>query len=140
MRSGKCPHAAKAYGYEATVEFNRGSIRVAFETSPPMQTPLFEAISVRQTTRNVFDGQVLDSSELSKLTAAASGAGVQCLVFTGREEMKAIEDFVIQGNTIQMNDRKFVNELTSWIRTSYSEAMETSDCLFGITSDIWPLL
>jgi hypothetical protein len=49
--------AAQAFGLRATASFDAaaGGINVDLEKSPPIRSPLFEAIPLRQSTRSVFD-------------------------------------------------------------------------------------
>jgi hypothetical protein len=48
--------------------------------------------------------------------------------------MENILDYVIQGNTAQMDDPAFVAELKSWIRFDDAEAVRTGDGLFSKTT------
>lgn len=43
-------------------------------------------------------------------------------------------DFVVQGNTAQMNDKAFVEELKRWIRFNGAEAVRLGDGLFSKSS------
>jgi len=45
--------------------------------------------------------------------------------------MEKVLEYVVAGNTVQMNDPAFITELKSWIRFSAGEARETGDGLFS---------
>ena len=45
--------------------------------------------------------------------------------------MEKVLEFVVEGNTVQMNDSAFVEELMAWIRFSRDEAVRTGDGLFS---------
>jgi hypothetical protein len=68
------------------------------------------------------------------LEKAGTGKGVQVIVLTERKAMEAVLEFVIQGNTTQINNPAFVNELKQWIRFSGGEAVRTGDGLYAASS------
>jgi hypothetical protein len=124
--------AAKAFGVMGRAEFSAdldGVITVAVERSKAEESALFKAIPDRQCTRTDFDGQPLDSRELRLLEAAGCGDGVAVILLTRREAIEEVVEYVVQGNTMQVNDPAFVGELESWIRFSDGEAIRTRDGL-----------
>jgi hypothetical protein len=106
-----------------------GALRVALEPTKAVVSPLFEAIPKRQCTRAEFDGKPLSNEELRVLEQAGTGNGVRVLLLTERAAMEKVLEYVVQGNTAQMNDFAFVEELKTWIRFSYDEAVRTGDGL-----------
>jgi hypothetical protein len=56
---------------------------------------------------------------------------VHVLLLTERAAMEMVLDYVVAGNTAQMNDPAFVEELKSWIRFGADEAARTGDGLFA---------
>jgi hypothetical protein len=48
--------------------------------------------------------------------------------------MENVLEYVVQGNSTQMNDRAFVEELKRWIRFSADEAVRTGDGLYSASS------
>jgi hypothetical protein len=76
----------------------------------------------------------VSAEDLRLLEAAAREDGVNLLMFTARSDLDAILDFVIAGNTAQVNDPAFVQELQDWIRFSPTRALETGDGLFSACS------
>jgi hypothetical protein len=126
--------AALVHGLMAEGQFDAGGggrYTMALSEGPVTRTPLFEAMPDRQCTRGDYDGQPLTADELRRLEEAASRPGVQVLLLTERQAMERTLEFVVAGNTAQMNDPAFVRELTEWIRFSQAEAVRTGDGLFS---------
>ena len=124
--------AARTFGFMGNVEFNPASdgvITVALKRSKAEESPLFKAIPGRQCTRTDYDGKSLDSGELRLLEAAGTGNAVVVVLLTEREAMEKVLEYVVQGNTMQINNPAFVSELGSWIRFSDGEAIRTGDGL-----------
>ena len=126
-------HAALANGLQASANFDptgSGSVAVTLEATRAMASPLFRAIAERQSTRGDYDGKPLSVNELRLLERAGSGNGVRVLLLTERSAMETVLEYVVSGNTAQMNDPAFIEELKTWIRFSSDEAIRTGDGLF----------
>lgn len=126
--------AAAAHGFATEGAFDStgtGRYVVELTSAPPRRTPLFEAIPERQCTRGDYDGQALSSADLRLLEQAGTGRGVRLTLLTDRQAKESVLEYVIAGNTAQMNDRAFVRELTAWIRFSQAEAVIAGDGLFS---------
>lgn len=129
--------AARAHGLSGQITFDDsgdGAIHVALKPAPAIATPLFEAIPKRQCTRAEYDGKPLSTAELKLLEAAGTGDGVRVVLLTNRADMETVLDYVVRGNTAQMNNPAFIKELTSWIRFNDQEATRSGDGLSGRTS------
>jgi hypothetical protein len=129
--------AAIANGLKAVVTFGVAPddvIQVRLESTHLVRSPLFDAIPKRQSTRTEYDGKPLSTKELKLLDQASSGAGVHVLLLTEKEAMEKVLEYVIEGNTAQMNDQAFVQELKSWVRFGDSEAVHAGDGLFSRSS------
>lgn len=128
--------AALAHGLKAEAGFDtvRDTLRVGLEPTTLLTTPLFQAIPLRQCTRAEYDGKPISSDELRLLEASASGSGVQLLLLTDKARMEQVLEFVVQGNTAQMNDKAFVQELEAWIRFNGPEAVRRGDGLYSASS------
>ncbi len=125
--------AARAFGLRAVPSYEpdaRG-IRVDLEAAPPEQTDLFGAIPRRQSTRADYDERSVPPEHLRLLEAAGNSDGVRVLLFTERKQREEILSYLVAGNNAQMDEVAFVEELESWIRFSYSEALSTRDGLFS---------
>lgn len=126
--------AAAAHGRPGTVEISADGIDVALGTGAPVSSPLYDAIPLRQSTRAPYDSQPIATDDIQSLQAAAAVDGVTTLLFTEPRQRDDILDFVIAGNTAQMDDPAFVAELRDWLRFSPAEALATGDGLFSACS------
>ncbi len=128
--------AALAHGLQAELAFDAAARAVQVRLAPTqaVATPLFLAIPERQCTRGDYDGRPLSAQELSLLQQAGSGPGVQLQLLTERRAMDQVLDFVVQGNTAQMADKAFVDELKAWIRFSAADAVHSGDGLYAASS------
>jgi hypothetical protein len=129
--------AALAYGLHGNASFDSSSgkaLRLSLEPTKAVASALFNAIPERQSTRGEYDGKPIPLTELALLERAGTGSGVQVVLLTERAAMERVLEYVIQGNTAQMNDRAFVEELKAWIRFSASDAVRTGDGLYSGSS------
>ncbi|MEO5737638.1 MAG: Tat pathway signal protein [Variovorax sp.] len=127
-------HAALAAGLNADPRFDPrgdGVIAVNLEATQQRVSPLFQAISERQCTRGDYDGRAISPAELRLLEQAGTGDGVSVRLLTARPTMESVLEYVVAGNTAQMNDAAFVAELKTWIRFGADEALRTGDGLFA---------
>ena len=129
--------ALAALGHPGEPSFNAtngGSIRVDMGRAKQVRSPLFDAIPKRQSTRADYDGRPVSSADLKTLAEAGSLAGVDLILITDRRQIDRISDLVIAGDTAQMSDKAFIDELRRWLRFSPREAMRTGDGLFSATT------
>ncbi len=125
-------HAAHAHGLMGEVRFDPAGevVEVSLERTKPVTSPLFQAIPSRQSSRSTYDGRQLSSGDLKLLQEVAIGNGVNMLMLTGKGDIEKVLEYVVQGNTLQIENRAFVEELKGWIRFSDDEALRTRDGLF----------
>ena len=109
-------------------------LKITLRPTRAVASPLFEAITRRQCTRAEFDGQPVSSEELRLLEHAGSGQGVSLLLINEKSAIENVLQYVVEGNTAQMNDPAFVVELNAWIRFGDAEAVRTRDGLFSRAS------
>lgn len=129
--------AALAYGLAAQAAYDVGdgsALKFVLQPTKAVASPLFDAIPKRQCTRADYAGAALSAEELKQLERAGTGNGVRVLLLTGKAAMENVLDFVVAGNTAQMNDPAFMRELKAWIRFSDDEAVRTRDGLFSRSS------
>ena len=127
-------HAALASGLQANTGFDArgaGAVSISLEATKALASPLFYAIAERQCTRSDYDDTGISAEELRLLELAATGNGVRAMLLTDRSAIEKVLEYVIAGNTAQMNDPAFVKELTTWIRFSSNEAIRSGDGLFS---------
>ena len=133
--------AAEHAGYHPEVTYHPDGvatdhIAVALQkaaSGPGGSDGLFEAIRTRQCARRTYDGKPVPTQGLDQLTAAATGAGVMPLLFTGAA-MEPLLEYVKAGNADQMSDDKFKAELVHWVRFNDREALASRDGLLGRAS------
>ncbi len=129
--------AAAARGHSGEPEFDGGddgSITFAHRPSAPRDSPLFDAIPVRQSTRAAYDGRAVSPNALRTLEAAGTSAAVDLVLITDRPMVDRIRDLVVTGNSAQMADGAFIRELKSWLRFNPRTALETGDGLYSAAS------
>ena len=112
----------------------RGQLRFWLGLTKAVVSALFNAIPERQSTRGEYDGKPISLNELAMLERVGTGNGVQVVLLPERAAMERVLEYVIQGNTAQMDDRAFVDELKAWIRFSGSDAVRTGDGLYSGSS------
>ena len=129
-------HAAQAFGLHGDVTFDARSdaLDIALTPASPSRSVLFDAIPRRQCTRAEYDGKAASSGDLKLLEQAASGNGVRLMLFTARQPLEQILEYVTRGNSAQMADAAFVAELEAWIRFNAADAVATGDGLFSAAS------
>ena len=103
--------AAAALGKHADVAFGQQEVHVALDNAAPVRSPLVNAIFQRQCTRAEYDGQRLPNGVLQELAWAADRGGVRLLLLTERAKVEGVIEYVPQGNSAQIRNAAFVNEL-----------------------------
>ena len=128
--------AARAHGLRGEASFNETSsgVRIALVPAASEASELLNAIPSRQCTRAEYDGKPVASDELKRLEAAGTSERVRVLLLTDRPALENVLEFVVQGNTAQMNDKAFVDELKRWIRFNGADAVHLGDGLFSKSS------
>jgi hypothetical protein len=129
--------AGLAHGLRGTASFDSAAgpaVRIDFKPARAVASPLFDAIPMRGCTRAAYDGRPLEPAQLRQLEAAASGRGVGVLFLTARARIEQVLSYVIEGNSAQLNDPAFMQELLQWIRFSDDEAVAKRDGLFSRAS------
>ncbi|SIN60678.1 Nitroreductase family protein [Parasphingorhabdus marina DSM 22363] len=108
--------------------------RITLGNGAGIDRELCDAIPRRQSTRSEYDGQPVSREELAALESAATMPGVNTFFITDRGKMDGVLDYVIEGNSAQIDDPAFVEELKNWIRFNPEAAVETNDGLFAACS------
>lgn len=129
--------AASAFGLRASVSIDNAedtAIVVDLEPGTAERSELFQAIPDRQSTRAAYDGRSVPTAQLAALEQAAQGESVDVRVITKKEALEDVLEYVVAGNTAQMNDEAFVEELKEWIRFNEASAAQHRDGLFTATS------
>lgn len=111
-----------------------GSVVFSFGDGPAPEPALFDAITLRQSTRSEYDGRQVTVPDLQTLASAATTPGVDLVIITDRPQIDRVRDLVLAGNSAQLADPAFMRELKSWIRFSPRDAFTTGDGLFAVAS------
>jgi hypothetical protein len=111
-----------------------GSVVFAMSDGPATGSLLSDAIPKRQSTRADYDGRPVSATDLQVLAAAAAVPGVDLVLVAERAQIDRIRDLVVAGNSAQMADKAFVQELKTWLRFNPREAIERGDGLFSTSS------
>ncbi|MCA1454354.1 nitroreductase family protein [Bradyrhizobium sp. BRP22] len=123
--------AASMLGLKANPVATGEEIVIDLETTSPVKSPLADAITVRQSTRTTYDGRPVSGETLRLLESACREPGVSAIMLTDRARISNVADYVVQGNSAQMRDKAFMDELQRWLRFSEADAMATMDGLFS---------
>ncbi|WP_392664158.1 Acg family FMN-binding oxidoreductase [Amaricoccus sp. B4] len=126
--------AAEASGFVASVTGNDQGVIVRLDPAAPRPSELFAALPRRQSVRFDFAGMPLDAATISALAEAAAIPGVEIRLLTDRQALVRIAELVVAGNTLQLGDPAFREELRRWIRFNGFTAAETGDGLFSATT------
>lgn len=129
--------AAGAHGRPSDVTIANGPeshIDVRLGTGTATDETLYRAIPYRQSTRSAYDGRPLSSNDFAALEHAAQQDGVSVPFITDPQDREVISDFVIEGNSAQMDDPAFLAALRDWLRFSPDHAIRQGDGLFSACS------
>lgn len=126
--------AASARGWRATPVFDGERIVIELETAHPVNPPWLDAITARQRSRTLYHGKEVPAQMARQLEEAAGGDGGSVLMMADKDRLSHIVVYVLQGNSAQMRDGAFMQELIGWIRFSEANALVTMDGLFSGSS------
>lgn len=124
--------AASCKGYEAIVSNNEEGIILIGLTKRDSVKPdlLFGQIAVRQTNRSVYNGNIIPADTIELLQAIPIEPGINMHFYkTNTPDFDLISSFVFRGNTIQMQDKAFKEELRHWMRYNKKHQNMTNDGL-----------
>ena len=117
---------------ELFISLGSGEITVLLsEASMIKETSgLIEEISVRQTNRGIYSGEMIPSDQLSYLRNTPLEENISLHLWSkGEWEFDTLSSYIFAGNNRQMNDRLFKRELKSWMRFNKNHVRATSDGL-----------
>ena len=91
---------------------------------------MFNQIDARQTNRSVYNGEEIALDVLKKLQSIRSEKGISVHYYARQtKQFNDIEQYVLQGNTNQMQKEAFKAELKSWMRFNKKHQDQTLDGL-----------
>ena len=129
--------AARANDYSPEVRIVNGTetiLEIDIKSGTVASADLYKAIPFRQSTRSVYDGQPVSNSDIGQLKTAAQVSGVSVLIITDSSDRDKITEFVVEGNSAQIDSSDFVAELKKWLRFSPNQALSSRDGLFSACS------
>jgi len=124
--------AASEKGYKTRVDIaEEGTITVGLTKDESVEPDiLYNQISVRQTNRSVYTGQIIPSDKINLLKAMFDISAMNIYFYENdTPEFNTIADYIIKGNVMQMQDKAFTNELKSWMRFNKKHQDKTNDGL-----------
>ncbi len=124
--------AASSMGYETSVSNNsEGLITITLTKSDLIiPNPLFDQISKRQTNRSVYNRTIISEDTIGILAKLPYEMGTKVHFYkTGTQDFDSISNFVYQGNSVQLQDEGFKQELRGWMRYNKKHQNQTNDGL-----------
>ncbi len=128
--------AAKAAGYESEVanfpEEEPECLKIILgKQGKDVSDPFFDALTQRQCTRSEYESRSIPSSALKSLEDVEAEEGISLSLYTGREKIEKLVEYVAEGDMKQYADKAYVKELVDWIRFNENEAVSSGDGLFS---------
>lgn len=124
--------AASYKGYGSVVSIDDTSvIKISLTKEDLVKSdPLFEQITVRQTNRSVYNGEMISEEIIDVLRSLKIEPNINMHFYkNGTQEFDSIANYVVRGNTAQMKDKAFKKELREWMRYNKKHQDETNDGL-----------
>lgn len=124
--------AASHKGYKGNVFVtNNGVIKIMLsQDSLTVASTLFPQIPIRQTNRAVYNGEIVPDHSIALLKGIDVETCIGVHFFkNGTPEYETISEMVYRGNSVQMNDKKFKEELQQWMRYNKKHQDSTRDGL-----------
>jgi hypothetical protein len=124
--------AAAQKGYSTSVSVaSDGVITIELHKLDGVEkSPLFAQIPIRQTNRSVYRGKMIPSDTVALLKKIPMLDQVQLYAYANKSrEFEIVKLLVERGNTLQMKDQLFTDELKSWMRFNESSSKKTGDGL-----------
>ncbi len=110
------------------------AIEVHLTKGPEHVSSLTKAISRRQCSRAKYDDRAVPADALAQLERAAKGERVGTILITDGARKATVAEWVAQGNTQQIEDPRWREELVSWLRFNEREARHSGDGLWSRTT------
>lgn len=126
--------AAQKRGYNVTFDIRKNGEVFAILTCAKEKNnsvlEMFNQISVRQTNRKIYSGEKISSDIIGVLESVSWTDCVKVHLFPKRSDsFDLLKNYIVSGNTIQLRDKAFKNELKNWMRYNRSHDRQTKDGL-----------
>lgn len=121
--------AATEKGYVTDVVIQNQKIIIHLHYSGNVtKDPHFDQIPFRQTNRSVYKNRGISADTIAILEQTILHPTTQIRFYErGSVEFNTIKNLVIYGNTIQMEDPAFINELKKWMRFNRKQTLKSKD-------------
>lgn len=106
--------AAAAGGHAGELNFDNtenGGLLFDFREGSEIVSPLFGAVTQRQSTRNIYDGRAVSEADLVTLSEVAKVSEVDLVILSDRPMIDRLRAIVLAANTVQMSDVAYLREL-----------------------------
>jgi len=124
---------ASALGYDSEMSVSQsGVISIHLNKSEMVIIDkLYQQIEKRQTNRKAYDGKIIEEKILSEcISSLPKSENIKIYAWqNGSDGFNTLKEYVLEGNIIQMQNEKFVDELKSWMRFNKKHSEEKKDGL-----------
>jgi len=117
-----CCVAAEHFGFDPNVEYHgpasASAVTVTLETGEPADprpADLFDALTTRATSHELFDGCPLDATTRERLAAVETATGVTLQVVDDPVLKTAVAELQAEADRRQMDDPAYRKELGHWV-------------------------
>lgn len=101
---------------------------------------LFQAITLRRTTRKTFFDEALPADLAGDLLAAAASERCEVAIISEIERKRAVASLVAEGDRVQMSNPAFRRELASWVHSRRAASRDgMSGAAFGMPDVLSPV-
>lgn len=124
--------AASQKGYSSAISVSdKGIITIELtKQGDIMPNSLFGQIDTRQSNRRVYNKQIIPFDSLDVLKAIPLEQNVNMHLYAnGTPSFDTIKSYILKGNTLQMHDTAFTNELYQWMRFNKKHQNATNNGL-----------
>jgi hypothetical protein len=92
---------------------------------------LYQFIGIRQSTRNIYNGNPISVEDIKKLKQVSLQEDVNAILLTDKASHQPIIELVKEASTLQFRNPAFVCELIRWIRFNKKAAIQNGNGLFA---------
>ncbi|WP_212744203.1 Acg family FMN-binding oxidoreductase [Maribacter sp. ACAM166] len=128
--------AASSFGYSTNLEIQKSPKGIYFinitlkESSIDSDKSVLQTIEKRQSNKAIYNGWIVSENLLDQLKSISQEENINAHYFIkGSNHFSIIKNYIKKGNTVQMNDDGFKNELLSWMRFNKSHVKNTNNGL-----------
>jgi hypothetical protein len=131
--------AANKFGYKTTFSIEKDQdehhfIKIMLFNGPYFDDCQFNQIEKRQTNRSIYKSEMIPNETIQFLEKLTISDSIHMYYYkNGSAEFNVLRELVAKGNSIQMKDRAFKEELLNWIRFNKKQISSLND---GLTYEV----